>query len=129
MRLIDYFIKNSHLNHTILIFLIIMGIYSYEHIPKEIFPDVQLNKIVVKGSYLGASGNRLDQMAVRDLESEFLSITGIDSITSIINPNRFSIVLELDEGVDKVSVLNRVKDAISITKRPPSLRWRVSIAF
>ena len=121
MKLIDYFIKNTHLNHTILIFLIIAGIFSYNNISKEIFPDVQLNKIMVKGYYAGASGNTLDKMAVKDLENQLSTITGLASITSVINPGRFSIIIELDEDVDKISVLSRVKDGISaIRKNLPS---------
>ena len=38
--MIKYFLENKSLNNTILIFLLIAGIYAYNAIPKEIFPDV-----------------------------------------------------------------------------------------
>ena len=114
--MIKYFLENKSLNNTLLIFLIIAGIYAYNVIPKEIFPDVALNKIIVTGGYSGASNDNLDKMAVRGIEDEILTISHIDSIDTTITSNRFSIVISLEEDANKITTLNKVKDAISTIK-------------
>lgn len=50
-KIINYFLKNPQLNHTILIFILILGIFSYFKIPKEVFPTVQLEMLDIEGSY------------------------------------------------------------------------------
>ncbi|WP_228285261.1 hypothetical protein [Aliarcobacter butzleri] len=67
-KLIDYFYKNSQLNHTILVFFLILGIFSYINIPKEVFPTTQLEKLDIEGSYSGASAESLNNFAVSEIE-------------------------------------------------------------
>lgn len=114
---IEYFIKNSRLNYAILFFLIFMGINSYVAIPKEIFPDAQLDQISVLGSYGGTSASVMDKMAVRDIEDELSNITGIKKTETTITPGAFAILLTLDESSNKEITLGRVKDAISLTRQ------------
>lgn len=116
-KLIDFFLKNVQLNHVLLIFLLISGVYAYNKIPKELFPDVVLDKILISGSYSGASANNLDKMAVRDIEDEVSSINGIEEIDTIVNPGQFAIVLTLDENANATLVLDKVKDAIANIRR------------
>ena len=120
-KLIDYFLKNVQLNHVLLVFLLISGIYAYSKIPKELFPDVVLDKILVSGAYAGSSANNLDKMAVRDIEDDISSVSGIAEIESIITPGTFSIILTLDDNADASRVLDKVKDAIaSVRQNLPS---------
>ncbi len=114
---IEYFIKNSRLNYAILFFLIFMGINSYVAIPKEIFPDAQLDQISVLGSYGGTSASVMDKMAVRDIEDELSNITGIKKTETTITPGAFAILLTLDESSNKEITLGRVKDAIALTRQ------------
>ncbi len=116
-KIIEYFIKNRSLNHVLLIFLLLLGVYSYQKIPKEIFPIIELDKIMVTGGYPGASAGNLDKMAVRDIESELGSIEGIEKIETVVLPGSFSILISLEEGADKIDALNKVKDAIAKSRK------------
>ncbi|MBU1641843.1 efflux RND transporter permease subunit, partial [bacterium] len=122
-KIIKYFINNAPLNHMLLLVLLMAGVLAYIKIPKEIFPDVTLNKILVSGAYPGASATILDKMAVRDIEDDVSSISGISKIESMIRPGRFSIVLTLDEGIDSYAVLNKVKDQLANIRQniPPDM--------
>lgn len=108
-----FFLKNTHLNHILLFFLLVSGIYSYINIPKELFPDMMLNKITISGGYAGTSAMTLDKMAVRDIEDDVGSVNGISEIESVITPGQFGIVLTLDEDARADRVLDKVKDAIA----------------
>jgi multidrug efflux pump subunit AcrB len=81
--------------------------------PKDVFPAIKIDKILVNGSYAGASINSLDKMAVSDLERDLKSLSGINKIESYVKNGQFSIILSLDDGVNKIDVLNKTKDVIS----------------
>jgi multidrug efflux pump subunit AcrB len=116
-KIINFFLKNSHLNHTILVFILILGIFSYFKIPKEIFPSTELEMIEVEGSYSGASDDNLNNFAVTEIENEINSISGLGKINSFIHSGYFSIEIELQDGVDKIEKINEIKDAVSAAKR------------
>jgi multidrug efflux pump subunit AcrB len=94
-----------------------MGVHAYQNIPKEIFPDVELDKISVLGSYRGASANVMDKMAVRDIEDELSNISGIDKTETTITPGAFAILLTLNESANREITLGRVKDAIALSRQ------------
>ncbi len=116
-KLVKYFLDNKRLNYMLLIFLAYMGFNAYINIPKEIFPNVELDKISVRGAYSGASATVMDKMAVRDIEEELSNINGIDKTETTITPGAFAIILTLNKSVDKVNTLSRVKDSIALTRQ------------
>ncbi|MFT5835310.1 MAG: HAE1 family hydrophobic/amphiphilic exporter-1 [Sulfurimonas sp.] len=114
---IKYFLVNKRLNYMLLVFLAYMGFNAYVNIPKELFPNVELDKISVRGAYSGASAIVMDKMAVRDIEEELSNINGIDKTETTITPGAFAIILTLNESVNKTNVLSRVKDSIALTRQ------------
>ncbi len=116
-KLIEYFIHNKRLNYALLVFLLYLGVSAYINIPKEIFPNVELDKISVKGSYSGASAANMDKMAVRDIEDAISNINGIDKTETTITPGSFSITLTLNEHSNRINLLNKVKDSISYSRQ------------
>lgn len=117
INFIEYFIKNSRLNYALLAFIIFMGIHSYINIPKEMFPDMELDKISVLGSYRGASATTMDKMAVRDIEDSLSNINGIDKSETTITPGAFAIVLTLSKGANRELTLSRVKDSVAQSRQ------------
>lgn len=116
MKFLQYFIDNSRLNYAILFFLLYLGVNAYINIPKEIFPTVELDKISVRGTYAGASASSMDKMAVRDIEDALSNISGIDKTETTIAPGAFTMILTLNESVNKIDILNNVKDAVSLSR-------------
>ncbi len=123
MRIIKYFIENKRLNHVLLLFVLFMGYNAYQNIPKELFPDIALDKIMITGGYPGTSAENLDKMAVRDIEDALGDISGIDRIETVIRPGTFTIVVSLTEQADKIDALNKAKDAIAGVRQylPPDM--------
>ncbi len=128
MTIIRYFLQNSRLNYVLLLFVLFLGAYSYKNIPKELFPQIALDKIAISGGYPGASAENLDKMAVRDIEDELGSIKGIERIETVIRPGTFMIILSLSENADKIDALNKTKDAIAATRQylPPDMNEPVA---
>ena len=116
-KLIEFFLSKSRLNYMLFVFLFIFGVFSYISIPKDVFPAVKLDKIVISGGYGGASIDTLDKMAVSKLESDLNSLNGVKKLESFIKNSSFDIILTLEKGSDKSDILNKTKDVISNTKR------------
>ncbi len=117
IKFLEYFINNSRLNYALLVFLLFLGVKAYIDIPKEMFPVVELDKILVRGNYAGTSASNMDKMAVRDIEDEMSNISGIDKTETTISPGAFTMVLTLNENADKINLLNNIKDAITLSKQ------------
>ena len=115
-RFLRFFVENSRMNYTLFALIFALGIYSYNKMPKEIFPSFELDMISVSGSYAGASVNILDKMAVSEIEDDIKSLEGIADMTTVISPGKFSMVLELSKGYDRYNMANKVKDIVSLTK-------------
>ncbi len=111
-----FFINNSRMNYTLFVLVFAVGIVSYIKTPKEIFPVFDLDMVIVSGHYTGASVDTLDKIIVSSLEDNLKSTQGVKVITSIVNPGKFSIILELKKGTNIYDTVNKVKDTVSANK-------------
>ncbi|MCD6190718.1 MAG: efflux RND transporter permease subunit [Sulfurimonas sp.] len=111
-----FFIDNYKINYTLFLLLFAMGIYSYTQIPKEISPTIEPNSLTIRGSYAGASVDSLNKMAVQEIEDEVKTIVGVETVTSVISPGRFTIILELEKGADKAVAVSDTEDALALIR-------------
>ncbi len=115
-KFLKFFIDNYKINYTLFLLLFALGIYSYNQIPKEISPTIEPNSLTIRGSYAGASVDTLNKMAVQEIEDEVKNIVGVESVTSVISPGRFTIILELEDGADKTAAISDTEDAIALIR-------------
>lgn len=116
-KFITFAVDKAILNHIFFILMLIMAVFAYKSIPKELFPPSTLDKIIVNGGYPGTSGDILDKMAVKPIEEDLKSVDNISDMSSVIRNGQFSITLDLKEGANLQLVLNDVKDVISNAKK------------
>jgi len=116
-KLIEFFVVNTRMNYLLFFLIFGVGIYAYQKTPKEIFPVFDLDQIIITGAYSGASLDVMDKMAVDPLEDELKNIDDVEEMTSVITSGRYTIVLELQQGVDPYNSLDRVKDALALASR------------
>ena len=115
-RVIEFGLKKSLLNHMFLGFILILAVFAYLKVPKEIFPPSNMEAIAIAGSYAGASSDILDKIAVEEIEDELLSVSEVKKITSVIKNGSFSINAELKDKEDPNLVIDDVKDIITKIK-------------
>jgi multidrug efflux pump subunit AcrB len=116
-KIIRFFVENSRMNYLLFFLIFSIGVVSYIKTPKEIFPTFELEQIIVRGAYLGASLDTMDKMAVNPLENELKNLDDIEDITSVITSGKYSIILELKTGTNPYNSLDKIKDALSIASR------------
>ena len=116
-KFIEFSINKPLLNHMLLTFILMMSIFAYINIPKEIFPPINMDKITVKGGYVGTSADILDKMVVQSIEDDLQNIDELEEIITSIKNGSFSISADIKTGSDNISVLNDVKDVVSSVKK------------
>ena len=116
-RFIQFAVDKPIINHILMVFMLLLSIFAYQNIAKEIFPPSTLDMISIKGSYVGASADVLDKMVVNNIEDELKSLASIDTVNTSIQNGFFLITSDIKTGEESQEVLNDVKDIISKIKR------------
>ncbi len=114
--IIEFGLKKPILNHFLLFLILLLSVFSYYNIPKEIFPPSSMDAISITGSYPGASSEVLDKIAVSDIEDELLGFSKVSKISSIIKNGFFSIQVDLKDSNGIQKIIYDVKDIISKIK-------------
>ena len=116
-KFVEFALEKPLLNHILLVFIFILSIFAYLNIPKEIFPPMNMDKIIITGGYSGTSADVLDKMVVHSIEDDLQNIDALEDIKSEIKNGSFSIKADIKPHNDNILVLNDVKDIISRVKR------------
>ncbi len=116
-RFIEFSIDKPLLNHILLTFILLLSIFSYINIPKEIFPPMAMDKISITGGYAGTSADVLDKMVVKTIEDDLQNIDELDVIKSTIKNGSFAITVDIKPDSDNITVLNDVKDIVSSVRK------------
>ena len=101
---------------TILIFVAvsIIGLFSLQKLPIDLYPDVDTNTIMVMTTYQGASAQDIEQNLTRPLENTLNSVEHLKHITSNSRENVSIITLEFEYGYDIDALTNDVRDKLDM---------------
>jgi multidrug efflux pump len=109
-------IDNKTSVYVLAIFITILGIMSYNSIPKEQFPDIVIPSIIVTTVYPGTSPEDMENLVTRPIEKQAKAISGVKKITSQSLQDFSSIVIEFNTDVEIPEAKQRVKDAVDKAK-------------
>jgi len=101
---------------VILIFVAvaIIGLFSLQKLPIDLYPDIDTNTIMVMTSYQGASAQDIEQNLSRPLENTLNSVEHLKHITSNSRENISVITLEFEYGYDIDELTNNVRDKLDM---------------
>ncbi|MCH5216246.1 MAG: efflux RND transporter permease subunit [Muribaculaceae bacterium] len=103
---------------TILVFVavVILGMFSLQKLPIDLYPDVDTNTIMVMTSYPGTSASDIEQNVTRPLENVLNSVENLKHITSKSRENISVITLEFEYGNDIDVLTNDVRDKLDMVQ-------------
>jgi multidrug efflux pump subunit AcrB len=90
------------------------GLYKFNTMPKEQFPDIVVPTISVTTVYVGNSPKDIENLVTRPIEKQLKGISGakVKKITSTSQTDYSLIVVEFDTDVKTELAKQKVKDAI-----------------
>ncbi len=109
-------LNNANTVYLALVILIFAGFFAYSTMPKEMFPDVVLPRIIVKTVYPGNTPSDIENLVTKPLEKEIYTIKDIKTLTSTSSQDNSDIIVDFNSGVDIKAALQDVKDAVDRAK-------------
>lgn len=106
--------KNTVILLTVL--LALFGLISYNTMPMELFPEINMPQIFVTTIYPGNAPIDMENLITRPLEKEIHGINGIKELSSLSTQDTSNIVVEFNTGVNLSDALQDVKDAVDTAK-------------
>jgi len=101
----------------VLIFLVtVLGLVSYNNLPKENFPDIAQSKVFVSTAFLGQSPQNVENLVTRQIEKKLKSLKGLKKVTSNSAQNISFITAEFNANIDIRDAKIDVKEAVDKAK-------------
>jgi multidrug efflux pump len=102
----------------VMIFLItLLGLLSYNRLPKENFPDIAQSKVFVTTIYNGQSPQNIEVLVTKQIEKQLKSLKGLKKVTSNTQQNVSIITAEFNADINIKDAKQDVKDAIDKAKQ------------
>jgi multidrug efflux pump len=117
-KLTSWAVDNRTAVYIIAVIISAYGLYQFNTMPKEQFPDIVVPTISVVTVYAGNSPKDIENLVTRPIEKQLKGISGakVNKITSTSQADYSLIVVEFDTDVKTELAKLKVKDAIDKAK-------------
>src|SRR6187402_719506 len=111
-------VDNKTAIYIIAILITVYGLYKFNTMPKEQFPDIVVPTISITTIYVGNSPKDIENLVTRPIEKQLKGISGakVIKIQSTSQTDYSLIVVEFDTDVKTDLAKQKVKDAIDKAK-------------
>lgn len=107
--IISWFARNSVAANLLMWILIIGGLFGAASIQKQVFPNFELNNIIVRVPYLGAAPQEVEEGVIIKIEEAIENLEGIKKVTSTATEGSARVTIEVEDEYDPQIVLDEVK--------------------
>ena len=107
-------VNNKTAVYIITILISLYGVYKFNTMPKEQFPDIVVPTISISTVYFGNSPKDIENLVTRPIEKQLKGISGakVNKIQSTSQADFSLIIIEFDTDVKTEIAKQKVKDAI-----------------
>ena len=112
INMLDTILARPRTVLTMMVVMVLAGIFTYVNIPKEANPDIDVPVYYVSVSQQGISPGDSERLLVRPMETELRGIEGLKELTAIASQSHAAIILEFNIGSDKDKVLADIRDKV-----------------
>ena len=101
---------------VLLILITITGLTSYQVIPKESFPEIEIPLIAVNTIYPGVSPADIETLVTRPIEEELSTISDIKELSSTSIEGYSSVTAEFETTVNIEEALQQIREKVDLAK-------------
>ncbi|AMO98729.1 MMPL family protein [Collimonas arenae] len=109
-------IGNPVLATMMMMAFVVLGLFSYERLRVDQFPDITFPVVVVQTLYPGASPETVESDISRPIEEAVNTINGIDSLTSRSYEGQSVVIVQFDLNVDPTQGAQDVREKVAAVK-------------
>lgn len=94
------------------IFIALLGISSYNSLPKESFPEIVVPTIYINTVYVGNSPTNIENLVTQPIEKQLKGIAGVKKLNSTSLQDVSVIMVEFNTSTNVPEAKQKVKDAV-----------------
>src|SRR6478609_10879087 len=98
------------------VIICLAGVFMYNTLPKENFPEVVFPQIYVASIFPGASPEDVENLVTKHIEKQVKSISGIKKVTSNSVQGFSNVIIEFDTDVEVKEAKREVQEAVDKAK-------------
>ncbi len=118
-RIISWTVENMPAMNTLVAAILLVGVMSFAGMRREVFPEFELEIILVSVPYPGATPEEVEEGICQKVEEACRSVTGIKKLTSVAQEGVGFCIFELGSVAKNVQkVLSEIRSEV---ERIPSL--------
>jgi multidrug efflux pump subunit AcrB len=119
---IQWAVRNSPAMNTLMVSAIVVGLFCLTQMRREVFPEFDLEIILVSVPYPGASPDEVEEGICQKIEEAVRPIEGIKQQISIAQEGAGFVVIELEADIEDVQkALNEVRSEVDRIPSFPEL--------
>jgi len=119
---ISWMARNPVAANLLMLALIVGGLISSFRIRKEVFPELELDRVMITVPYPGASPAEVEQGILLSVEEAVRPLDGVKEVDATATEGMGRVDVELETGTDRSKALSDVKNAIDrITTFPQNI--------
>lgn len=99
-KISSWLIDRYRVVYLFIILIVVGGLFSYFNMPKESFPDIEINYIFITTVYPGASVQDIESLVTNEIEGAVEGIEDLAGVTSTSNAGFSQVILEFEENAD-----------------------------
>ncbi len=120
--IVQWAIRNTPAMNTLMVGVILVGAFSLFSMRREVFPEFELEIILITVPYPGASPEEVEEGICQKIEEAVRSVESIKTQASVAKEGAGSVILELESNVPDVQkILNEVRSEIDRIPSFPEL--------
>ena len=116
-------LKNPVFATMVMLAIVVLGLFSYQRMQVDQFPNIDLPVVVITADYPGASPEIVESEVTKKIEEGVNSIAGISALTSRSYEGQAVVIMEFQLYVDGRKAAEDVREKIAAIR--PTLRDEV----
>ena len=116
--ILSFFAKHKTAANLLMVFLIVFGLLSLERLNRQLFPDLDIEIIVISTIWPGASAEDVDKNIIQKLVPDLRPLSGVKKVKSTSSENLAVLQIEYDFGTNMQNALSDVEAVVNDTDLP-----------
>jgi HAE1 family hydrophobic/amphiphilic exporter-1 len=109
-------IGNPVLATMMMVAFVVLGLFSYQRLRVDQFPDVTFPVVVIQTEYPGAAPETVETDITRKIEEAVNTINGINSLTSRSYEGQSIVIIEFALTIDPAQAAQDVREKVALIK-------------
>lgn len=106
-------VNNPVLTVMVMLAITVFGLFSWQRLPVEQMPDIDVPAVAIVVAYDGASPEAVENDIIKPIEDTIATISGIDVIQSTAQVGQAMVLMQFDLGVPSAEAMNDVRDKMA----------------